>query len=504
MKKLNILKNNIFMMLLFINLSYGQGYNHNWLLGYFYSPADTLALFSFNSTSYSLIPMQRKMPFQGNTQGNISDIHGNLLMSSNGVWIADATNDTMMNGDSLNPSSFTVAYPNGLPMSNGNVFLPMPNDTNKYILIHQTGNYNTNLSSTELYYSIVDMSLNSGLGEVITKNQIIIQDTLGWGINACRHANGRDWWAVVLGDSSDYIYSVLITPNGIDTVIKQRLSNMQPYSLFAGQPTFSPDGNHFAFATGYGFSSGNWYHDIRIFNFDRCTGLFYNSQMINLTDSVAGFGVAFSPNSNFLYTSSFEKIFQINLSNFSVDTIADYDGYNSPYTWCCPTAFYLMYLAANGKIYLTSGNSVQHIHEMNYPDSSGIACNLVQHAIQVNCFIKGAIPVHPNYYLGCDTTSGCPCLAPTGINDVKQHDFKFSISPNPSNGSFKIIYLLPQNKSGTLQIFDITGKQVYKQNLPPWSTMQYLSLPKLANGVYNCTITSNNERVHKKLVVFKE
>jgi len=31
--------------------------------------------------------------------------------------------------------------------------------------------------------------------------------------------------------------------------------------------------------------------------------------------------------------------------------------------------------------------------------------------------------------------------------------------------------------------------------------MQYISLPKLANGVYNCTIISNNERVHKKLVV---
>ncbi|MBS1739481.1 MAG: T9SS type A sorting domain-containing protein, partial [Bacteroidetes bacterium] len=84
------------------------------------------------------------------------------------------------------------------------------------------------------------------------------------------------------------------------------------------------------------------------------------------------------------------------------------------------------------------------------------------------------------------------------------HDFKFSISPNPNNGSFKIIYLLPQNKSGTLQIFDINGKEVFRQNLSPWSTMQYISLPKLANGVYNCTITSNNERVHKKLVVFKE
>ncbi|HMR46882.1 MAG TPA: T9SS type A sorting domain-containing protein, partial [Bacteroidia bacterium] len=59
------------------------------------------------------------------------------------------------------------------------------------------------------------------------------------------------------------------------------------------------------------------------------------------------------------------------------------------------------------------------------------------------------------------------------------------------------------NKSGTLQIFDINGKQVYKQNLPPWSTMQYISLPKLANGVYLVKLISGDSSVNKKLVVFK-
>jgi hypothetical protein len=140
---------------------------------------------------------------------------------------------------------------------------------------------------------------------------------------------------------------------------------------------------------------------------------------------------------------------------------------------------------------------------MNYPDSAGVACDLQQHAINLGVWSFRAVPNHPNYYLGCDTTLGCtPCY--TGINEIKQHDFKFSISPNPNNGNFKIMYLLPQNSKGILEIFDINGKEVYKQNLPPWSTMQYISLPKLANGVYNCTITSNNERVHTKLVVLKE
>ncbi|HNF39873.1 MAG TPA: T9SS type A sorting domain-containing protein, partial [Bacteroidia bacterium] len=124
--------------------------------------------------------------------------------------------------------------------------------------------------------------------------------------------------------------------------------------------------------------------------------------------------------------------------------------------------------------------------------------------VQTPCYIYASHVNHPNYYLGCDTTqTTCPCLT-TGINEIKEHDFKFSISPNPSNGNFKIMYLLPQNRKGTLEVFDVTGKKVFNYNLPPWSTMQYISLPKIASGIYQCVITSGNERVHKKLVVFKE
>ena len=160
-----------------------------------------------------------------------------------------------------------------------------------------------------------------------------------------------------------------------------------------------------------------------------------------------------------------------------------------------------MYLAANGKIYISSGSSVKHLHEMNYPDSAGIACDVQLHNVFTNCFFIG-VPNHPNYYLG--RLVGSPCDTLTGIHDLAAHDFRFSISPNPNNGNFRIMYLLPQNKSGTLQIFNITGKEIYHQNLPLWSTAKYISLPKIADGVYQCTITSNNQRVNKKLVVVRE
>ncbi len=486
--------------LLFSKQCLPQGYNSNFLIGY-----QLKARMLFTDTSYVINPETRTIPFR-DTQGNISDENGNLLMSSNGIFIADATGDTMLGGGGLNPNSFTDDFKNkGLVLPYGNIILPMPDDSNKYVLFHQTGNYNSlpsSLSSTEIYYSVIDISLNGGLGEVISKNNIALTGLFGWGLSACKHANGRDWWVFAFNDSANYVYKFLITPTAIQYIGSQFL-NVPGYPAWAGQPTVSPDGTKFAYSN-YDISMGYYWQDIRLFDFDRCSGNFTFNSLAYLPDSVGGGGVAFSPNSRYLYVSSWKRIYQLDTYSTNVaasmQLIAINDSFPSP-SPPLYTDFFQLYLAANGKIYISSGSSVVDLHEMDYPDSAGIACNVNLHNIHTNCFFIG-VPNHPNYYLG--RLVGSPCDTLTSISDIAPHDFKFSISPNPSNGNFKIMYLLPQNSKGILEVFDINGKAIYKQNLPPWSTMQYISLPKLANGVYQCVISSGNERVHKKLVVFKE
>src|SRR5690606_23786057 len=102
----------IICLLTAFNFCSGQGYNHQWLIGYWPSPFNK-GRFYFDQSSYILSSEIRKMPFYG-TQGNISDANGNLLMASNGVWIANATGDTMMNGSGINPGGITPNWPNGL------------------------------------------------------------------------------------------------------------------------------------------------------------------------------------------------------------------------------------------------------------------------------------------------------------------------------------------------------------------------------------------------------
>ncbi len=506
----------LFLISVVINELNAQGFNHNFLIGYT-SGLDTnvsskKAWLQFDLNSVSVIPDNFKMPFMA-AQGNISDENGNLLMVSNGCWIADASGDTMQNGGGLNPNSFTTSWcdnTTGIPWWHSNIILPWPGDTSKYILFHETGDNNVNNSkSSKLYYSVINKTLNGGLGGVIAgqKNLVAINDTLIPGMAACRHANGQDWWIVAFRDSSSDIYKILLTPTGIANVTTQTLPIPLHY-FNMGQAQFSPDGKKFAYHyRDFPAGSSLVTHEIRIFDFDRCSGNFSNSNIVTLIDSSSGNGLAFSSDSRKLYFTLFDKIIQLNLDSANVqsslDTVAINDGYAAPY-WYLYTDFWGMYLAANGKVYICSGSSVVDMHYINYPDSAGMACDVQQHALHLPCYSGRGNVYHPNYYLGCDTTqTNCPCL--TGINNLLPPDFKFRVYPNPViKNILNIGYLLPQNKNGTFQIYDVTGKVVFKYTLPPWSNEQSFRLPKLSDGIYNCVITSDGKRVSRKIAVIRE
>jgi len=481
--------------------AFSQGYNHQWLLGSYLFLQDPKGRILFDTNTYTLFNENRKMVFNG-TEGNISDANGNLLMSSNGAWIANATGDTMMNGSGLNPSTFSTNWSSGFPFDYINVILPYPGDSSKYVLFHKTLWGTLWPAVTGFYKSTIDMSLDTGLGGVIDKNDTLLSDTLSWGIGACKHANGIDWWVIVIREYAPIAYTFLLTPNGIDTMFTQNLNFISNTYGVASAIVFSQDGKKMIYCTPINQTPSG---TVLLYDFDRCTGLFSNLHSFALSPGAYLWGLAFSPSGKFAYACTSNNIYQISVDSLTYTTVATYDGFISTGT-CCATTFWGMYLAANGKIYITSGSGVYHIHEMNYPDSAGIACDVQQHAIGLPYRQLRAVPNHPNYYLGCDTTSGCQCLA-TGINNLTEHDFRFRIYPNPvssASGGLNIGYQLPQNKSGLFQIYDITGKNVFKYVLPPWSNEQSFKLPELADGIYNCVISSVKERASKKIAVINE
>ncbi|MBK9425146.1 MAG: hypothetical protein IPN54_13605 [Bacteroidetes bacterium] len=344
------------LIILFLLLSgangYGQGYNHQWLLGSYNFFQDPKGRILFDSGNYSLINENRKMVFKG-TQANISDVNGNLLMASNGIWIANATGDTMMNGGGLNPGGITSNWPNGLPMTANNIFLSFSNDTNKFMLFHHTANFDGySYPTNHIYLSEIDISLDNGKGSVTNKNQIILSDTLNWGLAACKHANGSDWWVIITKHNTDSTFIVNTSSTGIQYISSQKLN--VPKSWYGViQPVFSNSGNQFAY---FVYDSSTVNSTVLLFDFNRCNGTFSNPKIIPTTFGELIWGLAFSPSGKYIYACSSSSIFQIDTDNLSVDTVATYDGFVSPVgSSCCATTFWNMYLAANGKFMSLAG-----------------------------------------------------------------------------------------------------------------------------------------------------
>jgi hypothetical protein len=145
-------------------------------------------------------------------------------------------------------------------MTQGLLILPFPANNSKYYIftndLHASKNY--------LYYSIVDMNLDGGLGAVISKNVVIPNDSLTQRLTAVKHANGRDWWLIVQRWDQDEYIKFLITPAGLSGPFKQSTGNPKPKDEYYGTSYFSRRGNKLVSVGGYG--------NISLMDFDRCTG----------------------------------------------------------------------------------------------------------------------------------------------------------------------------------------------------------------------------------------
>ncbi|MBE7510766.1 MAG: hypothetical protein HS118_11370 [Bacteroidia bacterium] len=89
----------------------------------------------------------------------------------------------------------------------------MPDDTNRFVLFHQTFGDMTN--DSRYFYTVIDKTLDNGKGDVISKNNIALSGSFGGGMAACKHGNGRDWWVVAFSINADTIYKFLLTPNSV-------------------------------------------------------------------------------------------------------------------------------------------------------------------------------------------------------------------------------------------------------------------------------------------------
>ncbi len=455
----------------------------------------------FSANSREIFTQNRWMDY-GRTVANISDPAGALLFSSNGVYVGDSAGNLMQNGDSLNPSFYASQYTNhpaGIHIPQGCLILPKPAAPGIYYLFHGTIDDAPTFTAHYLYLTTINMNLNDGLGAVVAKNQVVLSDTLNPGrITAVRHANGRDWWLFCHKDNTNMYDRLLVTPTGVEVDGTQAIGIVRYWDI--GSVCFSPDGSRFAY-----IANNNGFCRIDLFDFDRCTGLFSNPLLLETPDTTFAMGVAFSPNSRFLYATATWSVYQFDTEAPDIQAsrvhLAHWDSTYSPSP---PFAalFDMAQLAPDGKIYISTGNSGLVLHVINNPDSAGLACGMVQHGVELPRLNMNSLPNHPNYHLGAVEGSVCDSLGLSALTPGPSPRERGGVraSPNPTTGQFTLSY--PAHaREGWLLVRNLAGQLVLRERLPQWSTIHEVELQGHAAGMYQCSLRWGVETTATRVIL---
>lgn len=404
--------------LLILSLLFNTGlnaqdkYDFTWILGY--APSNPNLYFGGNNINFKTgNPITKYFPIDFDMANPIcmSDSVGNLQFYSSGCNVINSQNEIIENGDDLSSGFFQNYYckqnSTGYLSYQGIISLPKPGKTGEYILIHNRQYLEHD--SIDFLYSCTDMNANNGMGKMTIKNIPLAYGYFSLTLSAVKHGNGRDWWIITSKQNSDTYFLYLLDTSGIHGPIIQEVSKSwitgQYFNLMG---TFSPNGKKFVRL------GGEKPAKFRIYDFDRCAGLFSNPIDIDVPDTIISSPWAcFSPNSRFLYlTNEGEHLYQFDIEsddiNSSVQLIGNYDGFLSVYN--LPTGFLSMTLGPDNRIYMSSGNGVNVMHTINNPDLPGLSSGFVQHNIILPAHNLFYLPNNANYRLYNELNSPCDTL----------------------------------------------------------------------------------------------
>ncbi|MGB0402690.1 MAG: gliding motility-associated C-terminal domain-containing protein [Salibacteraceae bacterium] len=282
---------------------------NNWYFG-------NSAAFHFNTPTGDPVAVSGSAMNTNEGCSSISDrLTGALLFYTDGQTVYNSNNLVMPNGTGLKGNSSST---------NSSLVVPLPGDSNKYY-IFTVPHWPLNVGGAA--YSVVDMTLQSGLGDVVTVQKNVslpVSPTNSTSFPvadkcaAISHANGRDYWVIVQHENTWSFYAYLLTSNGLSST--PVISTMLPVGSlrlanwpFRSVPDYgcmkiSPDGKKMVAV---------YRTEFVLFDFNDQTGAITNQTNINLVNINGGtfilaYGAEFSPNSQLLYVSLGSQILQFN------------------------------------------------------------------------------------------------------------------------------------------------------------------------------------------------
>lgn len=290
----------------------------------------------------------------------ISTPAGRLLMYSDGLKIWDSTHNVMPNGTGLL---------GGVSSTMSALLMPYPDSPHLYLLFCVSEVFYTN----GLTYSIVNMNLNNGKGDIVPgKKNIPLVNYVGEKVCGINHANGRDFWLLTHKWPSDTLLAFKVTPAGVDTVPVVSKTGIFSYDIpmaKAGVLKSNKTGTQLVCAF-YKNDSGF------ISDFNSKTGVASNFKYLF---NRYLYSAEFSPLSNYLYVTDIDsnEVSQYNAKASSQSAFTSSRVRINKFYWSDSNTVEALLLGPDGKIYMSSGYGTKYAGIIHAPDSQGLSCRSV-------------------------------------------------------------------------------------------------------------------------------
>ena len=404
--------------------AYAQKETNNWYFG-------TYVGISFNNGSPIALSNSAMDAWAG--CASISDNNGNLLFYSDGRSVWNRNHTVMPNGSGL--LGGWIASQNG-------VIIPLPGSSNIYY-VFTVAHF---AQSDGLRYSIVNMNLDGGLGDVTAKNISLLSPCCEK-ITAVKHSNNSGVWIITHLWNSDAFYAFYLDRSGlklgINNPVITHIGSIHDGGLInsRGYLKASPDGTLLT-------SSNATFNEI--FHFDNKTGIVSDPIRIKyLNNDFYGYGVEFSPNGRLLYLNLssiyYHCILQYNVSIYSASSINNScKVLNSSTT----IGYMALQVAVDGKIYVAKwmpGHST-YLDIINNPNDTGINSHYISDGIYIHLTnsiwgMYGLPTFMQSYFFVPDFKAEQLCFGDTtkfALTSIIQIDSIIWNFGNPSSGTRNI------------------------------------------------------------------
>ncbi len=301
---------------------------------------------------------------------SVCDASGNMLFYSDGVKVYDRTGAVMASGSAI------VSY---LTTSStmGCLIVPVIGTTTQYYVfsLEQVEGGASPALHCRLSYSIVDMTLSSGMGDVVASSMgTAMTSYLSEKMLSVEGDNCNIWLLTHRKDSTVFLaYS--ITASGIGAPVVSNvgtftgISTLGPYCL--GQMKVSHSRDKVVTCTGTSGGTGmGRFVGAELYDFAPSSGVVSNCMVIDSADGV--YGCEFSPNNTRLYL-------QLNTTSFGGTGIFQYDltagsaaAIRASLFRVGTTPYCGLRLGPDGKIYFPSSST--SLGSISAPNTLGAGC----------------------------------------------------------------------------------------------------------------------------------